>query len=144
MDPKSQFGLVLNRCLQTFSSSESPFKYISGCNIQDFKLSDADTNIAEDPMGMIWYMLVGVLHLWMMKKKKSMWKSTLTMKITVCHNVRSFGIEEVTEPRHLELYFHDDDPSLELRYRRCREECLRKEKGSHRLVGCDHTGQPIL
>jgi len=44
------------------------------------------------------------------------------------HNVRSFGKEEGTEPRHLELYFHDDDPSLELRYRRCREECLRKDK----------------
>jgi len=46
----------------------------------------------------------------------------------IYHNVRSFGKEEGTEPRHLELYFHDDDPSLELRYRRCREECLRKDK----------------
>jgi len=26
------------------------------------------------------------------------------------------------------LYFHDDDSSLELCYRRCREECLRKDK----------------
>ena len=26
------------------------------------------------------------------------------------------------------MYFHDDDSSLELCYRRCREECLRKEK----------------
>jgi len=46
----------------------------------------------------------------------------------IYHNVRSFGKEEGTEPRHLELYFHDDDPSLEHRYRRCREECLRKDK----------------
>jgi len=36
-----------------------------GCNIQDFKPSDADTNIAEDATGMIFHMLVGVLHLWM-------------------------------------------------------------------------------
>jgi len=46
----------------------------------------------------------------------------------IYHNVRSFGKEEGAEPRHLELYFHDDDPLLELRYRRCREECLRKDK----------------
>jgi len=46
----------------------------------------------------------------------------------IYHNVRSFGKEEGAEPRHLELYFHDDDPSLELHYRRCREECLRKDK----------------
>jgi len=45
----------------------------------------------------------------------------------IYHNVRSFGKEDGAEPRHLELYFHDDDPSLELRYRRCREECLRKD-----------------
>ena len=52
------------------------------------------------------------------------------------HNVRSFGKEEGTEPRHLELYFYDDDPSLEHRYRRCREECLIKDKEViERLVG---------
>ena len=52
------------------------------------------------------------------------------------HNVRSFGKEEGTEPKHLELYFYDDDPSLEHRYRRCREECLIKDKEViERLVG---------
>jgi hypothetical protein len=46
----------------------------------------------------------------------------------IYHNKRSFGKEESIEPRHLELYFYDDDPSLKLRYRRCREECLKKDK----------------
>jgi hypothetical protein len=45
----------------------------------------------------------------------------------IYHNIRSFGKEESTEPRHLELYFYDDDPSLELHYQRCREECLKKD-----------------
>jgi hypothetical protein len=44
------------------------------------------------------------------------------------HNIRSFGREEGLEPRHLELYFYDDDPSLEYRYRRCREEKYQKDK----------------
>ena len=56
---------MLNCCLLTFSSSQSPFKSIAGYNIQDFEPSDADTNIAEDATGMIFHMLVGVLHLWM-------------------------------------------------------------------------------
>jgi hypothetical protein len=30
--------------------------------------------------------------------------------------MRSFGREDDKEPRHLELYFYDDDPSLEHRY----------------------------
>ncbi|RCV12177.1 hypothetical protein SETIT_2G248800v2 [Setaria italica] len=46
----------------------------------------------------------------------------------IYHNIRSFGKEEGTELRHLELYFHDDDLSLEYRYRKCREECLQKDK----------------
>ena len=46
----------------------------------------------------------------------------------IYHNVQSFGKEEGIEPRHLELYFYDDDPSLEHRYRRCREDCLKKDK----------------
>ena len=46
----------------------------------------------------------------------------------IYHNVRSFDKEEGIEPRHLELYFYDDDPSLEHRYRRCREDCLKKDK----------------
>jgi len=46
----------------------------------------------------------------------------------IYHNIRSFGKEEGKEPRHLELYFYDDDPSLEHRYRRCREEKCQKDK----------------
>jgi hypothetical protein len=44
------------------------------------------------------------------------------------HNIRSFGREDGVEPRHLELYFYDDDPSLKYRYRRCREEKYEKDK----------------
>ena len=32
------------------------------------------------------------------------------------------------EGRHLELYFYDDDPSLEHRYSKCREDCLKRDK----------------
>ncbi|RCV15864.1 hypothetical protein SETIT_3G092200v2 [Setaria italica] len=32
------------------------------------------------------------------------------------------------DPKHLELYFYDDDPSLEHRYRRCREEKYEQDK----------------
>jgi hypothetical protein len=46
----------------------------------------------------------------------------------IYHNIRSFGKEDGIEPRHLELYFYDDDPSLEHRYRRCREEQYQKDK----------------
>jgi hypothetical protein len=34
----------------------------------------------------------------------------------IYHNIRSFGREDGKQPRHLELYFYDDDPSLEHRY----------------------------
>ncbi|AQK71525.1 hypothetical protein ZEAMMB73_Zm00001d016710 [Zea mays] len=44
------------------------------------------------------------------------------------HNLRSFGREVGTEHKHLELYFYDDDPSLEHRYRKCRQEQLEKDK----------------
>ncbi|ONM56618.1 hypothetical protein ZEAMMB73_Zm00001d021244 [Zea mays] len=44
------------------------------------------------------------------------------------HNVRSFGREAGAEQKHLELYFYDDDPSLEHRYRKCRQEQLDKDK----------------
>jgi hypothetical protein len=40
----------------------------------------------------------------------------------IYHNIRSFGREYGKEPRHLELYFYDDDPSLEHRYQRCCKE----------------------
>ena len=46
----------------------------------------------------------------------------------IYHNIRSFRKEDGKEPRHLELYFYDDDPSLEHRYRRCREEKCQKDK----------------
>jgi hypothetical protein len=46
----------------------------------------------------------------------------------MCHNVRSFGREDGVEHKHLELYFYDDDPSLEHRYRKCRQEQLEKDK----------------
>jgi NAD-dependent SIR2 family protein deacetylase len=29
----------------------------------------------------------------------------------IYHNIRSFGREDGKEPRHLELYFYNDDPS---------------------------------
>ncbi|WVZ52016.1 hypothetical protein U9M48_003111 [Paspalum notatum var. saurae] len=44
------------------------------------------------------------------------------------HNMRSFGREAGAERKHLELYFYDDDPSLEHRYRKCRKERLEKDK----------------
>ena len=44
------------------------------------------------------------------------------------HNIRSFGRESSAEHKHLELYFYDDDPSLEHRYQRCREKQLQKDK----------------
>jgi hypothetical protein len=42
--------------------------------------------------------------------------------------MRSFGKEDGKEPRHLELYFYDDDASLEHRYRRYHEEKSQKDK----------------
>jgi hypothetical protein len=44
------------------------------------------------------------------------------------HNIKSFGREGGAEHKHLELYFYNDDPSLEHRYRKCREEQLQKDK----------------
>ncbi|ONM24697.1 hypothetical protein ZEAMMB73_Zm00001d006675 [Zea mays] len=44
------------------------------------------------------------------------------------HNIKSFGREGGAEHKHLELYFYDDDPNLEHRYRKCREECQQKDK----------------
>ncbi|PWZ57979.1 ATP-dependent DNA helicase PIF1 [Zea mays] len=44
------------------------------------------------------------------------------------HNIKSFGTEGGAEHKHLELYFYDDDPNLEHRYRKCREEQLQKDK----------------
>ncbi|PWZ16452.1 hypothetical protein Zm00014a_034232 [Zea mays] len=44
------------------------------------------------------------------------------------HNIKSFGREGGAEHKHLELYFYDDDPTLEHRYRKCREEHQLKDK----------------
>jgi hypothetical protein len=46
----------------------------------------------------------------------------------IYHNIRSFGKEEGVEKRHLELYFYDDDPSLEHRMSKCREQCAQKDR----------------
>ncbi|XP_062217825.1 uncharacterized protein LOC133918083 [Phragmites australis] len=43
------------------------------------------------------------------------------------HNIRSFG-RDGSEPKHLELYFYDDDPSLEHRYHHCRREQYQQDK----------------
>jgi hypothetical protein len=44
------------------------------------------------------------------------------------HNIKSFGSECGVEHKHLELYFYDDDPSLEHRYRKCREDQIQKDQ----------------
>uniref|UniRef100_A0A453H3H6 Helitron helicase-like domain-containing protein n=1 Tax=Aegilops tauschii subsp. strangulata TaxID=200361 RepID=A0A453H3H6_AEGTS len=41
--------------------------------------------------------------------------------------IHSFGNSR-SDPKHLELYFYDDDPSLEHRYRHCREEMYEQDK----------------
>jgi hypothetical protein len=57
----------------------------------------------------------------------------------IYHNIRSFGREDGKEHRHLELYFYDDDPNLEHRYQRCREEKYQKDKEViERLVAILH------
>jgi hypothetical protein len=44
------------------------------------------------------------------------------------HNIQSFDRQEGTQPKHLELYFYDDDPSLEHRYCSCRKKHYEKDK----------------
>ena len=57
----------------------------------------------------------------------------------IYHNIRSFQREDGKEPRHLELYFYDDDLSLEHRYQRCQEEKYQKDKEViERLVAILH------
>lgn len=46
----------------------------------------------------------------------------------IYHNIHSFG-SDGSDPKHLQLYFYDDDPSLEHRYRRCRPELYEQDKG---------------
>jgi hypothetical protein len=45
----------------------------------------------------------------------------------IYHNIHSF-FNGRSDPKHLELYFYDDDPSLEHRYRRCRKETYEQDK----------------
>jgi len=45
----------------------------------------------------------------------------------IYHNLRSFG-RDGTERRHLELYFYDDNPSLEYRFHKCRQKCKEMDK----------------
>ncbi|RLM69618.1 hypothetical protein C2845_PM17G09580 [Panicum miliaceum] len=45
----------------------------------------------------------------------------------IYHNVRNLGREDKHEPTHLELYFYDDDPSLDHRLSKCREKTRQKD-----------------
>jgi hypothetical protein len=45
----------------------------------------------------------------------------------IYHDIRSFG-KDGMEPRHLKLYFYDDDPSLEYRYHKCGEKSLEMDR----------------
>ncbi|ONM53820.1 hypothetical protein ZEAMMB73_Zm00001d019863 [Zea mays] len=46
----------------------------------------------------------------------------------IYHNIKSFGSECGVEHKHLKLYFYDDDPSLEHRLRKCREDQIQKDQ----------------
>ncbi|XP_022678732.1 uncharacterized protein LOC111255799 isoform X2 [Setaria italica] len=46
----------------------------------------------------------------------------------IYHNIRSFGKEDGHEPRHLELYFYDHDPSLEHRLHKCHEKSAQEDR----------------
>ncbi|XP_012698637.1 uncharacterized protein LOC101778811 [Setaria italica] len=46
----------------------------------------------------------------------------------IYHNIRSFCKEDGREPGHLELYFYDDDPSLEHRLRKCCEKFAQEDR----------------
>jgi hypothetical protein len=60
------------------------------------------------------------------------------------HNIKSFGREGGAKHKHLELYFYDDDPILEHRYRKCREEHQHKDKEVIRPIVDILCGKPIL
>uniref|UniRef100_K4A156 ATP-dependent DNA helicase n=1 Tax=Setaria italica TaxID=4555 RepID=K4A156_SETIT len=53
----------------------------------------------------------------------------------IYHNIRSFGKEDGHEPGHLELYFYDDDLSLEHRLRKCREKSAQEDRENLRSMG---------
>ncbi|XP_022678779.1 uncharacterized protein LOC101753102 isoform X2 [Setaria italica] len=46
----------------------------------------------------------------------------------IYHNIRSFGKEDGHEPGHLELYFYNNDPSLEHRLRKCCEKSAQEDR----------------
>ena len=60
----------------------------------------------------------------------------------IYHNVRSFGKEDGKEPRHLELYFYDDDPSLEYRFQKCRQKCVEMDRDVIRKLVDIMSGNP--
>uniref|UniRef100_A0A453QI94 Helitron helicase-like domain-containing protein n=1 Tax=Aegilops tauschii subsp. strangulata TaxID=200361 RepID=A0A453QI94_AEGTS len=51
----------------------------------------------------------------------------------IYHNIHSFA-DIRSNPKHLELYFYDDDPNLEHRYRHCREEMYEQDKHVIRII----------
>lgn len=60
----------------------------------------------------------------------------------IYHNIRSFG-KDGSDPKHLELYFYDDDPSLEHRYRHCRKEMYEQDKHIFSIITEDlHNNNP--
>ena len=60
----------------------------------------------------------------------------------IYHNVRLFGKEDGKEPRHLGLYFYDDDPSLEYRFQKCRQKCIEIDKEVIRKLVDIMSGNP--
>ncbi|AQK76511.1 hypothetical protein ZEAMMB73_Zm00001d018583 [Zea mays] len=60
------------------------------------------------------------------------------------HNIKSFGRDGGAEHKHLELYFYDDDPTLEHRYRKCREEHQQKDKEVIRQIVDILRGNPYF
>ena len=60
----------------------------------------------------------------------------------IYHNVTSFGKEDGKEPRHLELYFYDDDPSLEYHFQKCRQKCVEMDKEVIRKLVDIMSGNP--
>uniref|UniRef100_K3Y1E1 ATP-dependent DNA helicase n=1 Tax=Setaria italica TaxID=4555 RepID=K3Y1E1_SETIT len=56
----------------------------------------------------------------------------------IYHNIRSFA-KDGSDPKHLELYFYDDDPTLEHHYRYCRKEMYEQDK--HRTYNAPITSE---
>jgi len=58
------------------------------------------------------------------------------------HNISSFGREAGKDRKRLELYFYDDDPRLEHRYRMCHEKNVEKDKQVIEQLVCILHGNP--